>query len=45
MGELPEAESAFRAALKIQPRYVLAHARLATLLRGKLPDADFAKLG
>jgi tetratricopeptide (TPR) repeat protein len=39
-GELGEAETAFRAALRLQPAYTLPHARLATLLRGKLPDAD-----
>jgi tetratricopeptide (TPR) repeat protein len=44
MGELAEAESAFRAALALQPRFALAHARLATLLRGKLSDADVAAL-
>jgi tetratricopeptide (TPR) repeat protein len=44
LGELTEAEAAFRAALRIQPRFALAHARLATLLRGKLPDADRAAL-
>jgi tetratricopeptide (TPR) repeat protein len=44
LGELKEAESAFRAALRIQPRFVVAHARLATMLRGKLPDADLAVL-
>jgi tetratricopeptide (TPR) repeat protein len=44
MGELAEAETAIRAALSIQPRFVAAHARLATLLRGKLPDADLAAL-
>ncbi|HLJ97826.1 MAG TPA: tetratricopeptide repeat protein [Gemmataceae bacterium] len=44
LGELTEAEEAFRAALRIQRRFALAHARLATLLRGKLPDADRAAL-
>lgn len=44
LGELSEAESAFRAAVAIQPRFVLAHVRLATLLRGKLPHADRAAL-
>jgi hypothetical protein len=41
---LTDAESAFRAALRIQPRFALAHARLATLLRGKPPAADLAAL-
>jgi tetratricopeptide (TPR) repeat protein len=40
LGELAEAEAAFRAALQMQPNFALPHARLATLLRGKLPDAD-----
>ncbi|HTU92596.1 MAG TPA: tetratricopeptide repeat protein, partial [Gemmataceae bacterium] len=40
LGELAEVESAIRAALRIQPRFAAAHARLATLLRGKLLDAD-----
>jgi tetratricopeptide (TPR) repeat protein len=39
-GDLGEAEAAFRAALRLQPAYTLPHARLATLLRGRLPDAD-----
>jgi Tfp pilus assembly protein PilF len=44
LGELTGAEAAFRTALRIQPRYAAAHARLATLLRDKLPDADRAAL-
>ena len=44
LGEMAEAEAAFRAALGLQPRFALPHARLATLLRGKLPDADLAAL-
>jgi tetratricopeptide (TPR) repeat protein len=43
-GDLPGAESAFREALRRQPNYALPHARLATLLRGKLPEADRAAL-
>jgi tetratricopeptide (TPR) repeat protein len=43
-GELAEAEAAFRAALRAQPEYPLPHARLATLLRGELPEADRAAL-
>lgn len=43
-GELAEAEAAFRNALRLQPRFALPHARLATLLRGGLPDADLAAL-
>ena len=31
-------------ALRLQPNFALPHARLATLLRGKLPDADLAAL-
>jgi len=44
LGELKEAEESFRAALAKQPAFALPHARLATLLRGKLPDADLAAL-
>jgi tetratricopeptide (TPR) repeat protein len=44
LGELNEAEAAFREALRLQPSYALPHARLATLLRGKLPEADRAAL-
>jgi tetratricopeptide (TPR) repeat protein len=43
-GELAEAETAFREALKLQPTFALPHARLATLLRGKLSDADLSAL-
>jgi tetratricopeptide (TPR) repeat protein len=42
LGQMADAESAFRTALRLQPNYALAHARLATLLRGKLPEADLA---
>ena len=41
---MAEAEAAFRDALRLQPTFALPHARLATLLRGKLPDADLAAL-
>jgi tetratricopeptide (TPR) repeat protein len=44
MGQLTEAEAAFRKALELQPRFAIPHARLATLLRGKMPDADLAAL-
>ncbi len=44
MGEMDQAESAFRTALKRQPDFPAPHARLATLLRGKLPDPDLAAL-
>jgi tetratricopeptide (TPR) repeat protein len=44
LGEMAEAEASFRAALRIQPKYAAAHARLATLLRGKLPAADLSAL-
>jgi tetratricopeptide (TPR) repeat protein len=43
-GDLAEAEKAFREALDLQPTFALPHARLATLLRGKLSDADLAAL-
>jgi tetratricopeptide (TPR) repeat protein len=42
LGELAEAEDCLRTALRLQPAYAIAWARLATLLRGKLPDADRA---
>lgn len=44
LGELAEAEADFREALRVQPGLPLAYGRLATLLRGKLPDADRAAL-
>ncbi len=44
LGELAHAETAFRDALRLQPAFALPHARLATLLRGKLPPADKAAL-
>jgi tetratricopeptide (TPR) repeat protein len=40
LGEMVEAEESFRTALRLQPQFALPHARLATLLRGQLPDAD-----
>jgi hypothetical protein len=43
-GNLEEAETCFRAAIRAQPAHALAHARLATLRRGKLPDADRAAI-
>ena len=43
-GDLAEAEAAFRAALRLQPSMIQPHARLAALLRDKLPDADLAAL-
>ncbi len=43
-GRMDEAEEAFRKALKLQPLFPVPHARLATLLRGKLPDEDLAAL-
>jgi tetratricopeptide (TPR) repeat protein len=44
LGALKEAEASFRTALAKQPDFPLPHARLATLLRGNLPDADMAAL-
>ncbi len=44
LGEMDQAESSFRAALERQPKFPAPHARLATLLRGKLPDEDLAAL-
>jgi tetratricopeptide (TPR) repeat protein len=43
-GDLAEAETAFREALALQPTFALPHARLATLLRGKLSDSDLSAL-
>src|SRR5262249_42930267 len=43
-GRLDDAEAAFRTALRFQPQFPIPHARLATLLRGKLPDDDLAAL-
>jgi len=43
-GDMTAAETAFREALRLQPNFALPHARLATLLRGKLPEADLAAL-
>ena len=42
MGDLPGAENAFRAALRNNPRFALAHYKLAGLLGGKLPENDLA---
>jgi tetratricopeptide (TPR) repeat protein len=42
LGDLAGAEEAFRTALRVQPSFALPHARLATLLRGQLPDHDLA---
>jgi tetratricopeptide (TPR) repeat protein len=44
LGAMVEAEAAFRTALALQPAFPLPHARLATLLRHKLPEADLAAL-
>jgi len=44
LGDLAGAEEAFRTALKLQPSFALPHARLATLLRGKLPEQDLAAI-
>ncbi len=39
-GRLAEAEAALREAIRLEPRFPAAHARLAMLLRGKLPEDD-----
>jgi tetratricopeptide (TPR) repeat protein len=44
LGDLAGAEEAFRMALRVQPSFALPHARLATLLRGQLPDQDLAAI-
>ena len=41
-GDMDEAEAAFRRAIVRQPKLPAAHARLASLLRGKLPNCDVA---
>ena len=41
---MDRAEEAFRTALRVQPNFPISHARLATLLRGKLPDEDLTAL-
>jgi tetratricopeptide (TPR) repeat protein len=43
-GELALAEAAYRQALKLQPGFALPHARLGTLLRGKLAEGDLTAL-
>ena len=40
LGDFAGAEASFRAAMEHQPDFAAAMARLATLLRGKLPEAD-----
>ncbi len=44
LGDMAAAEASFRTALEKQPTYALPHARLATLLRSKLPESDLAAL-
>ena len=44
LGDMTAAELAFRTALEKQSSFALPHARLATLLRSKLPEADLAAL-
>jgi tetratricopeptide (TPR) repeat protein len=44
LGDMAAAERSFRTALEKQPGYALPHARLATLLRSNLPEADLAAL-
>ena len=43
-GNFARAKAGFRTALELQPAFALPHARLAVLLRGKLPEADLARL-
>ncbi|HVU89584.1 MAG TPA: tetratricopeptide repeat protein [Pirellulales bacterium] len=43
-GKLAEAEAALREAIRLQPQFALPHARLATLLRGKMNDEDLVAL-
>ena len=44
LGDLEAAEAAFREALRLQPSYAMPHARIATLLRSRLPVADLDAL-
>jgi tetratricopeptide (TPR) repeat protein len=44
MGDMVAAERSFRTSLEKNATYALPHARLATLLRSKLPEADLAAL-
>jgi tetratricopeptide (TPR) repeat protein len=43
-GNLEQAEGSFRTAVRAHPAYPFGHARLATLLRGRLPEEDLAGL-
>jgi tetratricopeptide (TPR) repeat protein len=40
LGDMTAAEAALREAIRLGPRFPAAHARLATLLRGRLPEDD-----
>jgi tetratricopeptide (TPR) repeat protein len=44
LGDMAAAEVCLRAALQMQPGFANPRARLGTMLRGKLPDADLAAL-
>jgi tetratricopeptide (TPR) repeat protein len=44
LGRLPQAEAAIRKAITLQPSFAGGHSALATLLRNRLPDADFVAL-
>ena len=44
LGDMAAAERSFRSALEKQPAFALPHARLATLLRSRLPESDLAAL-
>ncbi len=39
-GDMPGAEAEVREAIRLRPGFAAAYSRLATLLRGKLPDRD-----
>jgi tetratricopeptide (TPR) repeat protein len=40
LGRMAEAEAMLREATRLRPRFPAAYARLATLLRGEMPDGD-----
>jgi tetratricopeptide (TPR) repeat protein len=45
LGDMAAAEAALREAIRLKPRFPVAYARLATLLRGRLPEGDLRVVG